>query len=72
LVESEDGKWGAIVEGDEDVEAVIGTLDFDSKMIDSLQLRLIDSILIFTPNNLEAKSRAIYRVNPTIKMMQEK
>jgi hypothetical protein len=58
--------------GDIYVEAVIGTLDFDSKTIDSTQLRLIDSILIFTPNNLKAKSRAINRVNPTIKMMQEK
>ena len=40
-------------------------VDLDSKKLDSVQRSMIDSILIYSPNNLYAKQKAIRRANLT-------
>lgn len=40
-------------------------IDLKAKKLDSIQFATLDSILIFTPNNLNAKSAAINRATPT-------
>lgn len=43
-------------------------LDENSHKFDSVQQLYLDSVLIYTPNDLDAKSSAIYRAEPTEKL----
>ncbi|MBW8244296.1 hypothetical protein K1F50_15915 [Muricauda oceani] len=63
-------QFGCIVSGESVGDffinvVTLGRIDLDSKKLDSVQFATLDSILIYTPNNLSAKSAAINRAEPT-------
>ena len=66
-------QFGCIVSGESVGDFFISVVtpryvDLNSKKLDSVQFATLDSILIYTPNNLSAKSAAINRAEPTEKL----
>ncbi len=63
-------QFGCIVSGETVGDFFINVvtpryIDLNSQKLDSVQFATLDSILIYTPNNLSAKSAAINRAEPT-------